>query len=166
MARFDIGGYVHYNAQRAGRGRAPIRPSTFSALEDVGIFAKDIEGWLAGSAVVHAAKLAKASEVADYWRSIAPEWGDHDPKDARPPTGQGKGGSGVPNYPGSYRESIKVTASDGTVKVGSNLIPLAVFLEYGTHKMEAAACGAKTLAHFGGGPVDAEARVSDKLFVG
>jgi hypothetical protein len=133
----------------------------------VGIFAKDIEGWLEGSAAVYAAKLAKAAEVADYWRSIAPHWGDHDPKGAKPPTGLGKGGTGVPNQPDDYGPSIKVQRGDGgKVSVGTDLIPLAVFLEYGTEKMAAAACGARTLEHFGGGKVEGAARVTDKLFLG
>jgi hypothetical protein len=166
LARFDIGGYTRYNVQRVAHGRGVIRPSTFSALENVGIYAKDIEGWIEASEVVYAAKLVKAAEVADYWRSIAPKWGDHDPKGAKPPTGLGGGGTGVPNNPGDYGPSIKVFRDGRNVKVGSDLIPLAEFLEYGTHKMEAFACGARTLERFGGGKVDAEARVSDKLFVG
>jgi hypothetical protein len=158
--------FERYNAGRLSRGRAPVRLSTFQALEDVGIYAKDIEGWLEGSTAVYAAKLVLAAEVADYWRSIAPHWGDKDTHGAKPPTGLGKGGTGVPNYPDDYSQSIKVKREGGKVSVGTDLIPLAYFLEYGTEKMEAAACGARTLEHFGGGPVDAEARVSDKLFLG
>lgn len=158
--------YERYNTGRGERGRAPIRESTFAAMEEVGVFAKDIEAWLEGSTAVYAAKLAKAAEAADYWRSIAPHWGDNDPKNKKPPTGLGQGGTGVPNYPDDYAASIKVTRHDGTVAVGTELMPLAAFLEYGTDRTPAFACGARTLAAFGGGSADSTARITDKLFIG
>lgn len=161
MSRFS-----DYNEARGSRGRAPIRASTFAAMEEVGIFTKDIEAWLEGSTAVYAAKQAKAAEVADYWRSIAPHWGDNPPKGKQPPSGLGQGGTGVPNYPDDYAASIKVMRHDGTVAVGTELMPLAAFLEYGTEKTPAFACGARTLAAFGGGSADETARITDKLFIG
>ena len=166
--------YEEYNAGRLARGRSTIREETFNSLEDVGVFTKALEGFVVASEAVYAVKLVKAAEVADYWRSIAPHWGDMDPKGARPPTGLGGGGTGVPNDPDDYAASIKVMRmGHGRVAVGSELMPLAEFLEYGTSKMEEAACGARTLAHFGGEEVERNsrerpnerARITHSLFV-
>jgi hypothetical protein len=159
MARFDIGGYTSYNVNRMARGRAPIRPSTFKALEDVGVFAEDF-AFIEGSAAVRAAKLAKASEVKDYWVSIAPVRDEEKAHESKEPTARGT------NYEGDYKASIKITEKDGVIKVGTDFYPLAMWLEWGTHKMKAAACGARTLEHFGGGAVDPEARITKSLFIG
>lgn len=155
MASFE-----EFNAGRAARGRAPIRPSTFAALEEVGVYAKDIEGWIAGSAAVRAAKMVIASEVKDYWKSIAPVRGDKPTHDSKEPTAYGT------NSEADYKNSIKIMETDSEVKVGSELFPLCDWLEYGSIHNPEHGYGARVLAHFGGGPVDAEARVSDKLFVG
>lgn len=155
-----------YNAGRADRGRGPIAAATFAAMGGGAVFAKDLEGWLAGSTLVYAAKLALAAEVADYWKSIAPHWGDRDPKGAKPPTGLSHG-SGVPNQPDDYEKSIKVfRKGDGVVEVGTELMPLAKFLEYGTEHNPEYACAARTLAHFGGGPLETSKQVSPGVFVG
>ena len=157
MARFDIGGYTRFNAERAARGRASVRPSTFTALEDVGVYAKDLEGFIAGSEAVYAAKLVMAAEVADYWKSIAPVFDEtgRDPKRDEPPYG---------TSPGTYRDSIKVVRDKGRVAVAATAYD-AHWIEYGTSKMEEFGTGAKVLAHFGGS-AEESAKVSDKLYVG
>jgi hypothetical protein len=160
LARFNIGGYTRYNAQRAIRGRAPIRPSTFKALEELGIFTSDLEAWVATSTVVQAAKLAKAAEVKDYWVSIAPVRGDKDPKESKEPTAY------ETNVEGDYKDSIKITAHDGTVAVGTDFFPLAGWLEYGSIHNPEHGYGARVLAHFGGGAAEEGARVTQNLFVG
>jgi hypothetical protein len=123
--------------------------------QEASVLAENIAELALYSAVVHAAKVAKAEEVAEYWRSISPHWGDRDPKRSHGPTGLAAEKRGVPNEPGDYAESIKVwDHADGRVSVGTELEPLATFLEYGTDKTPHFACGAKTLEHFGGGKVD------------
>lgn len=138
------------------------RPSAMAGLEEAGVYAKDIEGWIVASAIVHEAKLAKAEEVKEYWRSIAPQRGDkpthgHDDD----PTAYGT------NWPEDYINSIEVHEdADGVVYVGTDLVPLADWLEYGSKHNPEHGYGARTLEHFGGGPVNAEARITDALFVG
>lgn len=156
MAFSDLFSYGKYNVARARSGRVPIARSTFRALEDVGIYAKDIEGWIAGSAAVYAAKLAKASEVADYWKSIAPVFGDKEPKRDSPAYGTAEG---------TYRDSVKVTRHDGTVAVGADSYN-AAWLEYGSEHNPEYGYGARVLEHFGGGSVNEADKVSDTLYLG
>lgn len=130
--------------------------SVVSDMEGAGVYAKDIEGWIAGSEIVRSAKKAKAEEVAEYWKSIAPVYGDKPPKH-NPPT---------IDWPHEYADSIKVVDDHGTVSVGTDLTPLADWLEYGSEHNPEHGYGARTLAHFGGGPVDAAAKLTDKLFIG
>ena len=126
-----------------------------------GVYAQDIEGFIVGSVVAMEAKRAKAEAVAEYWRSIAPVRGDHDPKDSQEPTAYGT------NYADDYRDSIKVYEDpDGVVYVGSDLVPLADWLEYGSIHNPDHGYGARTLVYFGGGAVDEAARLTSGLFVG
>lgn len=146
---------------RDSRGRFTSTRATAAEMEEVGVFAKDIEGFILGSVAVQAAKRAKAMEVAEYWRSIAPVRGDKDPKGSHEPTAYGT------NYAEDYETSIKVHEDDdGVVYVGSDLVPLADWLEYGSIHNPEHGYGARVLAHFGGGAVDAEARLTSGLFVG
>lgn len=131
-----------------------------SDLEEVGLFAADMEGWIAGSAIVFEAKMAKAKEVQAYWQSIAPVRGDKDPRGSKQPTARGT------DTEGDYRKSIKVTERDGTVAVGTDFFPLASWLEYGSVHNPEHGYGARVLAHFGGGPVDEGEKISKNLFVG
>ncbi|BCP41432.1 hypothetical protein MINTMi27_15250 [Mycobacterium intracellulare] len=134
--------------------------SALSELEEAGVYAKDLEGWIVASAVVHEAKIKLAERVRDYWQSIAPEYGDRPPKHD-PPTVYGT------NWPGDYRESIEVHEdSDGVVYVGSDFAPLADWIEYGNEHMPEYAPGMQTLAHFGGGPVDAASKLTGALLIG
>jgi hypothetical protein len=100
------------------------------------------------AAVVHEAKLAKAEEVAEYWKSIAPVWGDRPTKGATTPTEDGSGRI-VDAYEGEYANSIHVEESRGRVRVGS-ATKIAVFAEYGTAHMPEYACAQRTVEHFEG----------------
>jgi len=135
--------------------------STLDDLADVGVSALDLEGFILGSAVVQAGKRAKAEEVAEYWRDIAPVRGDHDPKESKEPTAYGT------NWEDDYRQSIEVYEDpDGVVYVGSSLAPLADWLEYGSIHNPDHGFGSQVLAHFGGGEVDEAARITHGLFIG
>lgn len=126
-----------------------------------GVSALDMEGLILYSAVTEEAKRAKAEEVKEYWQSIAPVRGDHDPRGSTEPTAYGT------NWAEDYRESIRVYADkDGAVYVGSDLVPLADWLEYGSKHNHEHGFGAMTLAHFGGSEVDEGARLTHGLFVG
>lgn len=152
-----------------GRLRDPAgRFSTVeNASQEAMVFAENIAEFAAYSALIFEAKVHKAEEVAEYWRSIAPKWGDRDPRRQSGPTGLGAGGTGVPNEPFDYGPSIKVYEhADGRVSVGTELEPLAGFLEYGTHKTPMYACGARTLEHFGGGRVDRSMREGTRVVKG
>lgn len=141
---------------RDSRGRF-----TKTSLEDVGVYARDLEGFILGSAIVQSAKRAKAEEVAAYWQSIAPVRGDKDPRGSKEPTAYGT------NWAEDYLNSIKVHEDkDGVVYVGSDLVPLADWLEYGSVHNPEHGYGIRVLARFGGGPVDAAERITDALFVG
>ena len=130
------------------------------AVDAVNVFGLDLEGFILASAAVQAAKRLKAEEVAEYWRSIAPVRGDHDPKGSDEPTAYGT------NWADDYRESIQVHEdADGAVYVGSDLVPLADWLEYGSIHNPDHGFGAQTLAHFGGSSVEG-ARTTHGLFVG
>lgn len=112
-----------------------------------GVSALDLEGFIVGSAVVQEAKHLKADEVADYWASIAPVRGDKDPKGSHEPTAYGT------NYAEDYQNSIGVHEDpDGVVYVGSDLVPLADWLEYGSEHNPEYGYGARVLEHFGGSP--------------
>jgi hypothetical protein len=100
------------------------------------------------AAVVHAAKEAKAQEVAEYWKSIAPVWGDRPTKGATTPTEDGSGRI-VDAYEGEYANSIHVESKGNRVRVGSNT-KIAVFAEYGTVHMPEYACAQRTVDHFNG----------------
>jgi hypothetical protein len=99
-------------------------------------------------AVVRAAKVAKAEDVQDYWKSIAPHWGDRPTKGATVPTETGSGQI-VDAYEDEYANSIHVEARGDRVRVGSRT-KIAVFLEYGTEKTPEHACAARTTEHFNG----------------
>lgn len=100
------------------------------------------------ASVVHAGKLAKAAEVEEYWKSIAPHWGDRPTRGATTPTEDGAG-KVVDLYPGVYEAGIHVEARGDRVRVGSG-DKVAVFLEYGTEHNPEYACAARTVAHFEG----------------
>lgn len=145
---------------RDASGRFTSR-SALSALEDVGVSALDLEGFILGSVVIQEAKRRKAEEVAEYWQSIAPVRGDKDPRGSKEPTAYGT------NWADDYRESIKVHEdSDGAVYVGTDLIPLADWLEYGSVHNPEHGYGARVLDHFGGAPVDEAAKLTHGLFIG
>lgn len=100
-----------------------------------------------GAAVV-AAKEAKAEEVREYWASIAPVWGDRDPRGATTPTETGSGQI-VDAYEGELANSIHVESKDGHVRVGS-ATKIAIFAEYGTEHIPEYAPAQKTVEHFNG----------------
>ncbi|WP_133259200.1 hypothetical protein [Mycobacterium colombiense] len=131
-------------------------------LEACGVHAADLEGWIVASAIVQAAKRAKAEEVKEYWKSIAPERGD------KPTHGRDDGPTAYgTNWPEDYLESIQVHEDpDGVITVGSDLIPLADWLEYGSIHNPEHGYGIRVLQHFGGGPVDEGARITNALFIG
>jgi hypothetical protein len=143
-----------------GRFMSGKSASALAEIEKAGLYAADMEGWIAGSAVVYAAKLAKAKEVEAYWKSIAPVRGDKPTHESKEPTAYGT------NVAEDYRNSVKLTEQDGTVAVGTDLMPLAGWLEYGSIHNPEHGYGARVLAHFGGGAVDSAERVSDRLFIG
>lgn len=146
---------------RDERGRFMTAAASRAALDEIGVSALDLEGFILGSVVVQAYKRAKANEVAEYWRSIAPVRGDHDPKGSAEPTAYGT------NYADDYRDSIQVFEDDdGVIYVGSDLAPLADWLEYGSIHNPDHGYGARTLAYFGGGPVEEAARLTSGLFIG
>src|SRR5690349_20970588 len=110
---------------RDDRGRFMSYAAAAAMLEAVGVHALDLEGFILGSEIVKEAKRIKAEEVKEYWQSIAPVRGDHDPKESQEPTAYGT------NYAEDYRDSIEVHEDkDGAVYVGSDLVPLADWLEY------------------------------------
>lgn len=136
-----------------------------SALDELagaaGVSALDLEGFILGSAVVLEAKRLKAKAVAEYWQSIAPVRGDKDPKGSTEPTAYGT------NWADDYRDSIKVHEdNDGVVYVGSDLVPLADWLEYGSIHNPEHGYGARVLVYFGGAAVDEGARATHGLFIG
>lgn len=147
---------------RDARGRFVSSRSSaaIAEMESVGIFAKDIEGWIAGSTVAHWAKLAKAKEIQEYWQSIAPVRGDKPDHNSKLPTAYGT------NNAEDYKNSIKVTEKDGTVAVGTDLMPLGGWLEWGSIHNPEHGYGARVLAHFGGGHADTAEKITDKLFIG
>lgn len=146
---------------RDDRGRFMSASESQRILDEVGVSALDLEGFILGSAVVQAAKRARAEQVAAYWRSIAPVRGDHDPKGSQEPTAYGT------NWADDYRDSIKVYEDDdGVVYVGSDLVPLADWLEYGSVHNPDHGFGARVLVYFGGAPVDSAARITHGLFIG
>lgn len=100
------------------------------------------------AALIHEAKMAKAAEVAEYWKSIAPVWGDRPTKGATTPTEDGSGRI-VDAYEGEYANSIHVESKGNRVTVGS-ATKIAVFAEYGTAHMPEYACAQRTIEHFNG----------------
>lgn len=148
----------------SGLSRPRDASGRFTSFKDLGVFGESMLGFIAASPVIEAAKLAKANEVAQYWKSIAPVRGDKDPHGQWGPTHDG--GHLVGN-PEDYRDSIKVRVDHhGQVQVGSDLMPLAEWLEYGSEHNPEHGYGARVLAHFGGGPVDAEQEITKNLYVG
>lgn len=135
-----------------------MRDPTVAEMNEVGLFA-EMEGWIAGSAAVREAKIVLALEVRDYWKSIAPVRGDKDPHGQWGDTHDGSHEVGSPE---DYVNSIKVIEKGPTVAVGTSLVPLCDWLEYGSIHNPEHGYGARVLAHFGGGPVDG----ATKLFVG
>lgn len=130
---------------RDSKGRFMSYADAAALLESVGVNALDLEGFILYSTEIQAAKRAKAEQVAEYWRSIAPVRGDKDPKGSQEPTAYGT------NYAEDYRESIEVHEDkDGVVYVGSNLVPLADWLEYGSEHNPEHGYGARVLDHFDG----------------
>jgi len=130
---------------RDERGRFISAAQTQAILDAIGVNALDLEGFILGSAAILEAKRLKAKEVAEYWQSIAPVRGDHDPRGSQEPTAYGT------NWEDDYRESIQVHEdADGVVYVGSDLVPLADWLEYGSIHNPEHGYGARVLDHFGG----------------
>ena len=150
----------HQPRDSRGRFTSTRSGGTMGELAEAGVYAKDLEGFILGSAIVQAAKRAKAEEVAEYWRSIAPERGDKPTHESKEPTAYGT------NWAEDYMNSIEVHEDpDGAVYVGSDLVPLADWLEYGSEHNPEHGYGVRVLAHFGGGPVSAADRITDALFV-
>ena len=150
-----------YGRDSSGRFISRETAAAMAMLESIGVSSLELEGFIQYSPVVLAAKRLKANQVAEYWRSIAPVRGDHDPRDSAEPTAYGT------NWADDYRDSIQVFEdADGVVYVGSDLVPLADWLEYGSIHNPDHGYGAQTLAHFGGSPVDEDARMTHGLFVG
>jgi hypothetical protein len=145
---------------RDARGRFVSASRAASMLEEVGVFASDIEGWIMGSEAVRWAKLAKAEEVKAAWQAIAPIRGDKPTHDSKLPTAYGT------NVAEDYRNSIRVEENEHGVRVGTDLNPLADWLEYGSIHNPEHGYGARVLAEFGGGPVDEGARITKNLYVG
>lgn len=142
---------------RDSRGRFMSYAASEALLESIGVHALDLEGFILGSAVIQAAKRARAEQVAEYWRSIAPVRGDKPPHGSQEPTAYGT------NYEGDYRDSIEVHEdADGVVYVGSDLNPLAEWLEYGSIHNPEHGYGARVLDHFGG----ATGEFTHGLFIG
>jgi hypothetical protein len=118
------------------------------AEELAALIEAQIEGSATVAAVVRAAKEAKAEEVAEYWKSIAPKWGDRPTKGATTPTETARGEI-VDAYEGEYANSIHVESTANRVRVGSDT-KIAVFAEYGTAHMPEYACAQRTVEHFEG----------------
>lgn len=132
---------------RDEHGRFMSYAAAAAMLEEVGVHSLDLEGFILGSAVVEAAKRAKAEAVKEYWQSIAPVRGDKDPHESKEPTAYGT------NWAEDYRDSIKVHVDkDGAVYIGSDLVPLADWLEYGSIHNPEHGYGARVLDYFGGSP--------------
>lgn len=106
-----------------------------------------IEGFIATAGTVRAAAEAKGQEVAEYWKSIAPEFGDSDERGNVPPSEiDGK----IANaYAGEYKNSIHVESNRRGVSVHSRTL-IAELIEYGSAHNQEFACAARTVAHFGG----------------
>lgn len=156
--------FESFNEGRAEFGRRAIARGTFDELENVGVHSSDIADWARMSTVLYAAKLAKAAEVADYWKSIAPVRGD------KPTHGRDDGltvsfPDPSKNDPGEYQASIRVHRENG-VHVGSDLYPLCMWLEYGSVHNPEHGYGARVLENFGGGVPDEGARITKDLYLG
>ncbi|TDH48492.1 hypothetical protein E2F47_23535 [Mycobacterium eburneum] len=86
----------------------------------------------------------KANKCADYWRSIAPVFGDLPPKRAAPPEGEA----------GDYKAAVavkRIDNGDGSVRFRVyDSDPKAHWIEYGTAHMPEYAPAAKTKAKFRG----------------
>lgn len=140
-----------------------MRNPTVAQLEEVGLFAQ-MEGWIAGSAAVREAKIALALRVRDYWKSISPERGDK-PTHGHDEDTTMDGGHEV-GAPLDYQKSIKVEEKGPEVKVGTHLMPLGEWLEYGSVHNPEHGYGARTLEAFGGGPVNEGDEITKGLYVG
>jgi hypothetical protein len=134
--------------------------SIISEMEGAGLYAKDMEAFIVASAVVHEAKVALAHEAAEYWRTIAPVRGDKPTHESKEPTAYGT------NWEEDYVNSIQVYDDpDGVVYVGSDLIPLADWLEYGSEHNPEHGYGIQVLQHFGG-TADISDKITDVLYAG
>lgn len=130
---------------RDAQGRFVSRAAFDELAAACGVNALDLEGFILGSAVSLEAKHVKAEMVADYWRSIAPIRGDKPTHSSKEPTAYGT------NFEEDYHNSIQVyTDADSAVYVGSDLVPLADWLEYGSIHNPEHGYGARVLAEFGG----------------
>ena len=129
--------------------------------EACGVSSLELEGLILYSTVTIEAKRAKAEAVKEYWQSIAPVRGDHDPRGSHEPTAYGT------NWAEDYRESIEVHEDkDGVVYVGSSLVPLADWLEYGSIHNPEHGVGIRVLEHFGGSAPTGGGHHTHGLFVG
>src|ERR1700747_1534033 len=103
-------------------------------LNEVGITQADLDKAVADSAEAKDAVIKKAEEVRDFWRGIAPIFGDRPPKRAEPPHGE----------PGDYKNSIRIKyEKDKTgkliAKVGTK-DEKAAWIEFGAVHMPEYAC--------------------------
>jgi len=140
--------FAEFSAGRSQPRDLGGRFASRGMVNEVGVFAfaAELEGIIAGSEFIQAAKEAKAREVRDFWVSIAPVRGD------KPPGGHIADETAYgTNWPEDYRNSIEVHKDkDGFVFVGSDLLPLAEWLEYGSRHNPEHGYGARVLAAFNG----------------
>lgn len=106
-----------------------------------------VAAYVTKSPEVAAEVRARAEIVRDYWRDIAPVFGDKPPKRAAPAYGKPVG---------YYRDSIEVEpVVAGRTRVGTYAYN-AGFLEYGSIHNPEHGYGARVLAHFGGTKMSGE----------
>lgn len=119
--------------------------STVVSRIDSAAIKLDVEKYMREAVEVKAAVIARAKEVEEYWKGIAPV-SDRGPHPLR------KGGLYIEN-PGDYRKSIRtkyVTGATGfSAKVGTKS-PIAHWLEYGSVHNPEHGYAAKTVEQFGG----------------
>ena len=130
----------------------------WSSIKDlfggVGVTEAEVEAALIAGGL-EAEMLALADEVEDYWKSIAPEFGDKDPRGRAVP-GIGPGGTYMDTK--KYKDSVEVRVeSDGVfphIRVGSSDMPLAEWLEYGSVHNPEYGYAQRVVDHFRNATVD------------
>lgn len=119
-------------------------------LDSVGLTPAKIDAAIADSIVIREGVIAKAKEVQEYWKSIAPvsDRGPH-------PLGRGK--EGYYDEPGDYQKSItieyKVHASGYFTAKVITRDPKAHWLEYGSIHNPEYGFAQRVVNHFGGSSI-------------